>query len=145
MNNTAEEIQQLHANSAELSSLRQSILGSELKKYFPQKEGMSFHDKVVFAISSLSSEVDRLRGLLREFVMRANYAFPETEQDLEWFEAGIDFKTEEGRNFTESIFMCVGLGKDVTTPQDVEEAKKRFEKKMKDHNKMKSVRYPHGK
>lgn len=95
--------------------------------------------------ASLSSEVERLRGLLREFVMRANYAFPETEQDLKWFEAGVDYKTEEGRNFMESIFICIGLGKDVIAPQEFEAAKKRFEKNMEDHNKMKSVRYPLGK
>jgi len=38
---------------AELRSLKQSIIESGLLKYAPRKE-MSFHDKVVFAISILS-------------------------------------------------------------------------------------------
>lgn len=46
------EIQELHNNSAELMSLKQTILESDLKKYFPKKE-MSFHDKVVFAIANV--------------------------------------------------------------------------------------------
>lgn len=45
------EIERLHAESAELSSLKRSISESQLAKFFPQKE-MSFHDKVVFAIAN---------------------------------------------------------------------------------------------
>jgi hypothetical protein len=40
---------------AELRSLKQSIIESPLKDYFPNKE-MSFHDKVVFAISEMREQ-----------------------------------------------------------------------------------------
>jgi hypothetical protein len=49
------ELQQLHADSSELISLRQSILESRLKEYFPSKE-ISFHDKVVLAIAALTEQ-----------------------------------------------------------------------------------------
>lgn len=42
--------EQSDLDSAELRSLKQSILESSLRKYFPQRD-MSFHDKVVFAIA----------------------------------------------------------------------------------------------
>lgn len=43
------ELTELHQQVAELRSLKQSIVESKLKAYFPAKE-MSFHDKVVLAI-----------------------------------------------------------------------------------------------
>jgi hypothetical protein len=51
------ELEELHEKSAELRSLKQSILESPLKKYFPKKE-MSFHDKVVFAIHDAVSKAE---------------------------------------------------------------------------------------
>jgi hypothetical protein len=51
-----EEIDEWVNSSAELRSLKISILQSDLKDYFPQKEGMSFHDKVVFAISIMAEK-----------------------------------------------------------------------------------------
>ena len=42
---------------AELMSIRQSILESPLKKHFPSKD-ISFHDKVMFAIHSATSQPD---------------------------------------------------------------------------------------
>jgi hypothetical protein len=50
----AKEVQELHEKHAELRSLKQSILESRLKDYFPKKD-MSFHDKVVLAIDSVTS------------------------------------------------------------------------------------------
>lgn len=50
-----DEVKYLHELAAELRSLKQSIIESGLKKYFPVKD-MSFHDKVVVAISTATDE-----------------------------------------------------------------------------------------
>lgn len=50
-----DEVKYLHELAAELRSLKQSIIESGLKKYSPVKD-MSFHDKVVFAISTATDE-----------------------------------------------------------------------------------------
>lgn len=54
-----DEFDQLHNDSAELRSLKMSILESRLKEYFPKRE-MSFHDKVVFAIGELTDNIQNL-------------------------------------------------------------------------------------
>lgn len=45
-------------DSAELSSLKSSIYASGLKDYFPVRD-MSFHAKVLFAISNLVEKVNQ--------------------------------------------------------------------------------------
>lgn len=57
---TKEEFDQLHNESAELRSLKVSILESRLKEYFPKRE-MSFHDKVIFAIGELTDKIEKLK------------------------------------------------------------------------------------
>lgn len=47
-----QHIQELNNDSAELASLKQTILESDLKNYFPKRD-MSFHDKVLFAIAEV--------------------------------------------------------------------------------------------
>lgn len=48
------------------------------------------------------------QNFLREFVMRTNMALPESEEDLKWFEEGINaIKNPE---FIEQLFVAAGLG-----------------------------------
>ena len=56
----ADSLHELNEASAELRSLKQSILESPLKDYFPKKEGISFHDAVVFAIHKLGESKGEL-------------------------------------------------------------------------------------
>lgn len=51
-------------------------------------------------------EMRCLKILLRELTMRSQIAFPEDEQDLEWFDEGLVGQTE----LFETIFETLGLG-----------------------------------
>lgn len=55
----AEQEKELIERSAELSSLKQSIIESGLMNYSRRKEGISFHDQVVFAIDHLKELVGK--------------------------------------------------------------------------------------
>ncbi len=48
--------------AAELRSLKQSILEGPLTKYFPKRENISFHDKIVFAIDDACTKKDLLNS-----------------------------------------------------------------------------------
>lgn len=44
-------------------------------------------------------EANELADLLIETAMRSNLMFPQTEKQDEWFEAGTNGKTEDGKDF----------------------------------------------
>lgn len=46
---------------------------------------------------------------LREAIMRANLALPESEEDLKWFDEGIN--VDRDHKFIERVFHIAGLGK----------------------------------
>jgi hypothetical protein len=52
-----EEIDELYARSAELSSLKKTLAESPLAKYFPKKD-ISFHDKVILAIAGMDALIE---------------------------------------------------------------------------------------
>ena len=64
------ENEELHLLAAELRSLKQTIAESGLKKLFPQKENISFHDKVVFAIHDMEERNRVLVEALNQLVTR---------------------------------------------------------------------------
>ena len=63
--NMAKALREVEDESAELRSLKQSLAESGLKQYFPKRE-MSFHDKVVLGVSTLESEIAKLREALEK-------------------------------------------------------------------------------
>lgn len=56
-----------------------------------------------------SSEADSLKLLLRELFMKTQMGFPQTEQDIKWFEAGTGANTEEGRQLMLKIMGVLNL------------------------------------
>lgn len=76
------ENEELHLLAAELRSLKQTIAESGLKKLFPQKENISFHDKVVFAIHDMEERnrvlVEALQECREWYVNNADKIAPET-------------------------------------------------------------------
>lgn len=79
----SKENEELHSVNAELRSLKQSILESPLKQHFPNKEGVSFHDKVVLAIhtlqkkhADLQQQTEQLREELADLnIQLSNYGY----------------------------------------------------------------------
>jgi hypothetical protein len=57
-----QELDELYAKSAELSSLKQTINESPLAKYFPKKK-MSFHDKVILAIINMDYLIENKKTI----------------------------------------------------------------------------------
>ena len=58
--------EELADRSAQLRSLMTSIIESPLLNFSPNKEGMSFHDKVVFSIDNMARQRDELIDALAE-------------------------------------------------------------------------------
>jgi hypothetical protein len=56
-----------------------------------------------------SEDVEKTQSLLRETVMRANLALPETSQDLVWFDEGVTI--QKSGDFFERIVKALDLGK----------------------------------
>lgn len=77
----SEEATDLYSQSAELMSLRQSILESRLVNFFP-KRPESFHDKVVFAISNLLEKADRADDLSSKLDKGRHYLMGVEPKDL---------------------------------------------------------------
>lgn len=53
-------------------------------------------------------KTEEIKSLLRETVMRCNLAFPEDEQDLKWFDEGLDI--HKSGDFQNRLFKTLGLG-----------------------------------
>lgn len=64
-------------------------------------------------ITEKHKEIKELREALREFAMRENIFFPETENDLKWFESG-NIGNEDLRNLFRRVGVLLNLGYDDT-------------------------------
>lgn len=82
-----------------------------------EKEVTGMSDEVVNETRALNdaycNKIERLNFIiarhveyLRELIMRANFAFPESEKDLEWFNEGIN---DKGRELLEKLFEITGI------------------------------------
>lgn len=49
------------------------------------------------------AEIQRLRALLDETLIRCQLVFPASEQEIMWFDAGHDITTDDGRDYFNRI------------------------------------------